>query len=137
MLKTVLSAVVGVLFSLTLTFAVAAQQDDIRETISRQIEAFKADDFEQAFTYASPTLRRLFQSPENFERMVTNGYPMVWRPSDVKYLELEEYGGALWQKVQIVDQKGFTHLLLYRMQQTEEGWRIAGVQILDAPAATA
>jgi hypothetical protein len=137
MLKLVLSTLGGALVSLMLAFGAAAQQGDIQGTISNQIEAFKADDFEQAFTYATPTLRRMFQSPQNFQRMVTTGYPMVWRPADVQYLELEEHGGSMWQKVQIVDEKGFTHLLLYRMQQTEEGWRIGGVQILEAPAATA
>ena len=55
----------------------------------------------------------------------------------LEYLELEERGGDYWQKVQIVDQKGFRHLLLYRMQQTDEGWRIGGVQILKVPGATA
>ena len=69
--------------------------------------------------------------------MVTQGYPMVWRPAEVRYLELAEHGGALWQKVQITDVKGLVHLLLYRMQETEAGWRIAGVQILQAPDATA
>ena len=132
--------VVNVLGAIALILMVgtdaAAQQAEIEGTISSQIESFKADDFEQAFTYASPTLQRLFVSPENFERMVTQGYPMVWRPADVRYLELEERGGDWWQKVQIVDEKGRMHLLLYRMQQTGEGWRIAGVQILKVPGAS-
>lgn len=137
MLRTVLSLMGGVMLSVMLTLGAAAQQSEIEGTISSQIEAFKVDDFEQAFTYATPTLRQLFQSPQNFERMVTNGYPMVWRPAEVEYLELEERGGDYWQKVQIIDQKGFRHLLLYRMQQTNEGWRIGGVQILKVPGATA
>ena len=51
--------------------------------------------------------------------------------------QLAERGGAHWQKVRIVDQKGFTHILLYRMMMTDAGWRIGGVQILEAPGATA
>ncbi|MGB7241740.1 MAG: DUF4864 domain-containing protein, partial [Sulfitobacter sp.] len=117
-------------------FAASAQQTEIEGTISSQIEAFKADDFEQAFSFATPVLRRMFQNPQNFERMVTTGFPMVWRPADVHYLELEEFGGSMWQKVEITDQKGVTHLLLYRMQDTDEGWRIGGVQILEVPGGT-
>ncbi|KIN75025.1 hypothetical protein Z945_2924 [Sulfitobacter noctilucae] len=137
MLKAIVGMLGGIILSVMLTTGAAAQQTEIESTINGQLDAFKADNFEQAFTYATPTLQRLFQSPENFERMVTSGYPMVWRPAEVTYLELKEYEGSMWQKVQITDQKGFTHVLLYRMQQTEAGWRIGGVQILDAPGATA
>ncbi|MCZ4258538.1 DUF4864 domain-containing protein [Sulfitobacter sp. G21635-S1] len=115
----------------------AAQSTEIEGTINSQFEAFKADDFATAFTYATPSLQQLFQSPQNFQRMVTQGYPMVWRPAEVRYLELRERGGAMWQKVQITDAKGFTHILDYKMEETDMGWRIGAVQILDAPGATA
>ena len=136
MRKMILSLLSGLALSLALSVGVAAQQAEIEGTISSQIDAFRADDFDRAFTYASPLLQRLFQTPQNFERMVTQGYPMVWRPAQVDYLELQEYAGDWWQKVQIIDQKGARHLLLYRMQQTDAGWRIAGVQILEAPPPT-
>lgn len=137
MQKTILSAFAGVILTLLMTFGATAQQAEIEGTISSQIEAFKADDFAQAFTYATPRLQQLFQSPQNFERMVTSGYPMVWRPADVQYLELREAGGFMFQKVQITDEKGALHVLMYQMQQTAEGWRIGGVQILEAPKLSA
>lgn len=112
-----------------------AQDAEIRGTISQQFEAFKADDFATAFTFASPSLQQFFQSPQNFGRMVTQGYPMVWRPAAVDYLELREADGAFFQKVQITDAKGRFHVLEYRMMQTPEGWRINGVQILEAGGA--
>lgn len=112
-----------------------AQDAEIRGTINQQFEAFKADDFATAFSFASPNLQTFFGSPQNFGRMVTQGYPMVWRPTAVDYLELREEDGIYWQKVQITDQKGRFHVLEYRMSQTPEGWRINGVQILDAPGA--
>lgn len=115
----------------------AAQSTEIEGTINSQFEAFKADDFATAFTYATPSLQQLFQSPQNFQRMVTQGYPMVWRPAEVRYLELRKRGGSMWQKVQITDAKGFTHILDYKMEETDLGWRIGAVQILDAPGATA
>lgn len=113
-----------------------AQDADIRTTIDQQFEAFKADDFATAFTFASPNLQMFFQSPQNFGRMVTQGYPMVWRPADVQYLELREEAGTYFQKVQIADSDGKFHYLEYRMLKTPEGWRINGVQILDAPGAS-
>ncbi|KIN63326.1 hypothetical protein Z946_2196 [Sulfitobacter noctilucicola] len=132
-----MSVLGGAVLTVLVAFGAAGQQSEIEGTINSQLEAFKADDFERAFTYATPTLQQLFQSPQNFERMVTGGYPMVWRPAEVRYLELKEHQGSMWQKVQITDQKGFMHVLLYRMQETEAGWRIGGVQILDAPGVNA
>ena len=114
-----------------------AQEDDIQSVIGRQIEAFKADDFATAFTFASPNIQGVFRTPENFGRMVTQGYPMVWRPADVEFLELREEAGALWQVVQITDAQGRVHVLGYRMLQTEMGWKINGVQILQNAAVTA
>ncbi|GLQ27844.1 DUF4864 domain-containing protein [Sulfitobacter pacificus] len=136
MWKSVSRMLGGMILACVLCFGVSAQQAEIEGTISAQIEAFKADDFEQAFTYATPTLQRLFQSPQNFRRMVTTQYPMVWRPAEVRYLELKEYEGSVFQKVQIMDAKGVMYLLLYQMQPTDAGWRIASVQFLEAPGAS-
>ena len=133
MWKAAVNVLSGIVISLVLSTGAVAQQAEIEGTITSQIEAFKVDDFERAFTYATPTLQRFFQTPRNFERMVTQGYPMVWRPAEVDYLELREYGGDWWQKVQIIDQKGGRHVLLYRMLDTDAGWRIGGVRILEAP----
>ena len=121
---------------LTLAFVLAfvpraeAQQTEIEAVISSQINAFKMDDFATAFSFATPSIRSIFQTPENFGRMVAQGYPMVWRPSEVTYLELKEDQGAYLQLVQIVDAKGQQHLLAYRMQQMAGDWKISGVQLL-------
>ncbi|MGY9011267.1 MAG: DUF4864 domain-containing protein, partial [Rhodobacterales bacterium] len=53
----------------------------------------------------------------------------VWRPADVQFLELGKMSGDLWQQVLIRDQAGLRHLLLYRMQNGPDGWRINGVQL--------
>ena len=122
------------LLALSLSVAVAtgvfAQNSEIEANIAAQIQAFKVDDFDTAFTFASPNIQRLFRNPENFGAMVRNGYPMVWRPSDLRFLELREIAGALWQKVLIVDGRGQTHILDYQMVQQEDGWKINAVQLL-------
>lgn len=105
----------------------------IESTIRSQIEAFLADDFSSAFTYASPNIRELFGSAERFGAMVRNGYPMVWRPDEFQFLELREIDGRYWQKLFIRDEFGVAHLLDYQMIQTQDGWLINGVQILRPP----
>ncbi len=122
--------ILAVAFSVGLVTSGAAQDAEIEANIAAQIQAFKVDDFVTAFTFASPNIQNIFRTPENFGAMVRNGYPMVWRPSEVRFLELREVAGALWQKVMIVDRDGRAHILDYQMIQLEGGWKINGVQLL-------
>jgi hypothetical protein len=121
------------LISLTLALPASAQEGGIEGTIRGQIDAFLKDDFATAFGFASPTIKGMFGTPENFGAMVRNGYPMVHRPADVTMLDRREVAGRLWQRVQITDQSGRVHLLDYQMIETAEGWQINGVQLLTAP----
>ncbi|WP_439522239.1 DUF4864 domain-containing protein [Marivita sp.] len=112
---------------------VLAPEPAIEGTIQSQIDAFLQDDFETAFTFASPNLRTMFRTPENFGAMVRQGYPMVWRPEAVTFGDLRDIAGGLYQTVILKDTAGNLHYLDYQMQQIDGEWRIAGVQILQAP----
>jgi hypothetical protein len=107
-----------------------ADQTKIQTTIESQIEAFQRDDFIAAFEYASPNIQTIFKSSERFGLMVRRGYPMVYRPSDIKFLELQTIEGEFWQKVQIQDQQGRFHVMAYRMLNIGGKWLINGVQLL-------
>lgn len=100
--------------------------------IGAQIEALRADDFARAFTYASPTIKEMFGTPENFGLMVRQGYPMVHRPAQVDMLDQRPEGDAIWQRVMIRDAAGATHFLDYQMVETPEGWQINAVVLLPA-----
>ena len=123
----------AIFLALSLGFPAFAQEEPIQETIQNQIEAFQADDFARAFAFASPNIQSLFGTAENFGAMVKDGYPMVYRPSDVEMLELRDVAGDLWQRVRITDQAGQAHYLGYMMIETPEGWQINAVQLLPAP----
>lgn len=127
----------GAVLALGMAGSALAQGTEIEGVISSQIEAFKSDDFAEAFTYAAPSIQGMFRTPENFGRMVTQGYPMVWRPAEVTYLDLQEFSGGYVQTVRIEDSDGATHFLAYSMVQTGQGWKISGVQILEAPGVSA
>lgn len=129
--------VLSLLLIVSATWAMAqevlAPNPDIEATISGQLDAFIAEDPEQAFTFASPNIQGFFRTPENFARMVEQSYPMVWTPGDVAFLDLQSLGGILVQRVEVIDQSGTPHVLGYQMIETENGWRINGVQLLRAP----
>ncbi|MEM0937696.1 MAG: DUF4864 domain-containing protein [Pseudomonadota bacterium] len=110
----------------------AAAQSQPSDVIGAQIEAFQADDFATAFTFAAPGIKRMFQTPENFGRMVQQGYPMVWRPAEVRYGTTKERGTALVQQVFVTDGSGRQFTLEYTMVPAGDSWQIAGVTILRA-----
>jgi hypothetical protein len=110
-----------------------APNPEIQSTIEGQFDAFRAGDVAEAWNYASPNIQRLFRSEENFARMVEQGYPMVWNPGDIEFIDLQRLGGMLVQRVQVIDGQGNAHYLGYAMVETEAGWRINGVQVLRAP----
>lgn len=109
---------------------VAAQQDPIRQTIQSQFDAIAADDYARAFSYASPNIKGIFGTPENFKKMVRQGYPMVAQHRSLTMLELRSVAGNLWQRIKIIDQAGNSHLLDYMMIKTPDGWQINAVQLL-------
>jgi hypothetical protein len=109
-----------------------AQEEPIQLTINSQIEAFRASDFERAFTFASPNIKQIFRTPENFGSMVVTGYPMVVDPAQVEMQDLREVGGALWQRVRVTDRKGQAFLLDYQMIEGPDGWLINAVQLQKA-----
>jgi hypothetical protein len=123
---------VGVMIWLLAALPVTADPKAMQSVIDQQLDAFQDDDFAKAMEFASPVLQRYFRTPENFAQMVTRGYPMVWRFDSVRYLESRIEDGAHWQRVMIRDLQGTVHILDYRMTETENGWRINGVQILDS-----
>ena len=109
----------------------AQDPSGVESVIQSQMDAFLQDDFATAFTFASPGIRRLFGTPDNFGRMVQQGFPMVWRPAEVTFLGRETAGETVLQRVRVVDANGVVHTLLYQMTPKGGSWQINGVQILE------
>jgi hypothetical protein len=123
------SIFVFLLFSLPV---ISGENEDVQATINGQFQAFLDDDVRQAFAFASPSIRSIFKTPQNFGDMVQRGYPMVWRPARVTFLDHKEVAQGRTQDVQIFDSAGTAHYLRYFVTQTPNGWKISGVQLLDA-----
>lgn len=118
---------------IVLGFAATAQdRDGIQNAIGAQMQAFNERDLNEAWSYASPMIQRLFDNPENFGRMVAQGYPMVWDNRDVQFMQLDEIEGLWVQVLRLRDPAGTTHVLAYQMVEIAGKWRINGVSILPA-----
>ncbi len=121
------------LIVLMLAPAAQAQTGGPADVIARQFDAFRADDLDRAFSFASPMIRGMYGTPQNFGLMVERGYPMVRDPGPVRMLDLREEGGKTLQRVEVTDGKGMIHLFDYEMVETENGWKINGVRFIESP----
>lgn len=127
------SLLIALTIALALSGAARADEAAVRAVISAQIEAFLAGDVTRAYGYASPFIQQKFGTPETFGTMVREGYPMVWNPSEVTFLEIEEIGGRLWQNVLLRDAAGTDYIVEYEMIEAGAGWKINGVRVRKAP----
>lgn len=115
----------------------AEDATEIRAAILAQLDAFQTDDWEQAFSFASPAIQSMFRDPENFSRMVTDAYPMVWRPKTFRVGDLSMSPRGLKQTVIFEDENGRFHIADYFMKAIDGEWRIDGVSIRPAPEESA
>ena len=115
----------------------AGDRGAIRRVIESQIEAFRRDDGPGAFAFASPTIKRVFGTPENFMNMVRTGYPQVYRPASVSFGDLMRAEGTLHQLVDIVGPDGLPVIAVYEMERQPDGsWQINGCRLLRPPERT-
>jgi hypothetical protein len=73
----------------------------------------------------------MFGNADDFLRMVRTGYPAVYRPASVSFLQPEPDAKEVVQPVHLTDDQGHAWLAVYRVQrQKDKSWRIAGCVIL-------
>ena len=121
--------------ALLLPTSVLAQNSSIENVIRDQLQSFNGRDVVGAWEHASPMIKGMFGTPENFAMMVENGYPMVWDNSDVRFLDRTEFESLTRQEVQIQGPDGLFYILDYQMIETRDGWQINGVYVIPAPEA--
>ena len=112
------------------TAAHAADDASIQRVISAQIDAFRHDDAQAAFSYASPRIQALFGDAPHFLAAVRRNYAPVYRPRSFSFGALTD-GAAPIQRVEIVGPQGEGEEALYFMEHQPDGsWRIAGCQLV-------
>lgn len=111
-----------------------ADRQAIRAVIERQLQAFLRDDGTAAFSYATPNIQGIFQTPDNFMSMVKNGYQPVYRPQAVTFRDIIDLHGAPAQRVLVVGPDGVPVIAVYPMQRMPDGtWLINGCYLLAYP----
>ena len=105
----------------------AFDEEQIVSVVSAQLQAFQDDDFEKAYSYASPTIKTIFTDYKNFRDMVVGQYQAVYRPKSINIGSVSTEGGVPFLEVYLVDPDGIFVTAIYSMQQQENGsWLING-----------
>ena len=111
----------------------AADRAAIRDIIQSQVDAFRRDDGDAAFGYASPAIQGMFGEADSFMEMVRQGYRPVYRPKVFDFREIVSLHGEIAQKVHVVGPDGRPVTAVYPMTRLPDGsWRINGCY-LQAP----
>jgi Domain of unknown function (DUF4864) len=124
-------AVLPMLLLLAQAGAVWAQADKsdakaAAEPVVKQLEAFRRDDFDTAFTFASVEIQMQFNR-QSFEEMVRRGYPEIARSSFAAVVKTElAPHGAAYVTVKIRGANGQSVEALYELVW-QGGWKINGV----------
>jgi hypothetical protein len=102
-------------------------------TVMEQLEAFRRDDYERAYGFASAMIRDIFDRPA-FERMVRDGYPEIARSTSAAITgSFEAPGGRLYLTIVVRGASGLAVEALYEMVRQDGHWRINGVVTRPAP----
>ncbi len=135
-----IAALVGALVAATLLLLTPARADDAaaaQSVIESQIQAFLADDMSTAYSFAAPSIKRMYPDESRFFDMVKRGYQPVYRPGNFAFgrSKLAPDGSGLIQEVLIQGPDGQDWTALYSLERQPDGsFKINGVQMIKAAA---
>lgn len=106
---------------------VDADTEAAGRVVLQQLEAFRRDDYDAAFRFASAEIHELFDRAR-FEAMVRGGYPEIAR-SHSAVIDGSERGpgGRLYLFVRVRGVNGRGVEAVYEMVREDGNWRINGV----------
>ena len=106
---------------------------DVINVIKDQMAAFRRDDGETAFSYASPDVQDQYGTAEAYLSAYAASYKAVYRPKAVTFLNLAYSRGRLVQRVLIEGRDRQVVVALFPMIQLKDGsWRIDGCVLVPA-----
>ncbi len=97
------------------------------EPVMKQLEAFRRDDFDAAYTFASAEIKQQFNR-QDFEQMVKTGYPEIARSTFATVAgSVVAPNGHVYLSVKIRGSNGNSVEALYEVVLENGQWKINGV----------
>lgn len=139
-MKTVAAVWLGLIAVLGIAIPARAQQDaDAKaatDSILRQLEAFRRDDYEGAYGFGSEDIQQAFDRVA-FERMVRSGYPEIAHSSSAAVSGVDVTpDGHVRIRIKVKGANGNTVEAVYDMVRESAGWRVNGVVTRPDPGQT-
>ena len=112
-------------------FAGDAEIRAAQGTIEAQLKAFQAGDGALAYSYAAPSIKRIFPTAEMFMGMVESAYQPVGHPQNFSFGKVEEMGASsIVQQVLLTGPDGKEYEAVYTLELQPDGvYRITGVSL--------
>lgn len=104
----------------------------ITATVKDQLEAIRSGDYERAYTYAAPGLRR-GSDLKRFEAMIRRDYPVVAENKGCALGDIVHDDDSAAVNVAVSNAVGRVVLYQYRLGLEKDGWRVQGVAPLRTP----
>ncbi|RPE67424.1 uncharacterized protein DUF4864 [Pacificibacter maritimus] len=114
--------------ALIMATPIAAMADPVTDVIENQLDAFLQRDMERAWSHASPMIKDIFITPDNFAQMVEQGYPIIFSSNRYTFSERVEKGPHVFQIVVVQGENGGRAAFEYDMVQLNGAWKINGVR---------
>lgn len=121
------------LFICLALWPVALAADPIEDVITGQLTEFREGDVLGAWAYASPGIQRFFGSPDTFGHVVEEGYGPIWSNKTARFSERDETNDRVRQIVVVEGQNGQIMAYAYYLVETDDGWKIDGVEPVELP----
>lgn len=103
-----------------------AVKSEITAVIEGQLAAFRAGDFDKAYSFASAPVREKFPLA-SFKQMVRTGYPLIAASVKADYGTCIDDGTQASIFVQVEAKDGSKKVYQYGLVREAAGWRITGV----------
>ncbi len=104
----------------------------VQDIIKHQIDAFRKDDGETAYSFAAPGIRSIYPEPGRFMEMVKSHYAPIYRPGNLTFGRnvSEDEGRLVVQELLITDREGKSWQAVYVLARQDDGsYRITGVRL--------
>ena len=104
-----------------------ANPDQASDAVLQQLDAFRRDDYERAYSFASMEIHSIFDR-RGFEAMVRRGYPEIAKCARARVVDRKiAPDGHVFLKVKIVGVNGRHVEAVYELIWEQGAWKINGV----------
>ena len=124
------------LISIVLTAPLAMADDSVtkedikaaQQVIASQISAFKADDYQSAYSFAAPNVKQVFPSVSAFMMMVKSGYKPLYQHASYSFGKSTSSNGEVYQEIIVNDESTQLWQFVYTLdKQQDKSWKITSV----------